>query len=93
MKPVTEQKLFVEPRNYRARRMVDGLRVLPMAGIFLIAMPLFWGGSQDSVKSSAVMLFLFGVWIGLIFLNYLITRRISKERGWLDPINSETSVD
>jgi hypothetical protein len=93
MKPVTEQKLFVEPRNYRARRMVDGLRVLPMAGIFLIAMPLFWGGSQDSVKSSAVMLFLFGVWIGLIFLNYLITRRISKERDWLDPINSETSVD
>jgi hypothetical protein len=93
MKPVTEQKLFVEPRNYRARRMVDGLRVLPMAGIFLIAMPLFWGGSQDSVKSSAVMLFLFGVWIGLIFLNYLITRRISKERAWLDPINSETSVD
>ena len=32
MKPVTEPKLFVEPRNYRARRMVDGLRVLPMAG-------------------------------------------------------------
>jgi hypothetical protein len=93
MKPVTEPKLFVEPRNYRTRRMVDGLRVLPMAGIFLIAMPLFWGGSQDSVKSSAVMLFLFGVWIGLIFLNYLITRRIGKERDWLDPINSETSVD
>jgi len=93
MKPVKEPKLFVEPRNYRTRLMVDGLRVLPMAGIFLIAMPLFWGGSQDSVKSSAVMLFLFGVWIGLIFLNYLITRRISKERAWLDPINSETSVD
>ena len=93
MKPVTEQTLFVEPRNYRARRMVDGLRVLPMAGIFLIAMPLFWGGSQVSVKSSAVMLFLFGVWISLILLNFLITRRISKERGWLDPINSETSVD
>ena len=93
MKPVTEQKLFVEPRNYRARRMVDGLRVLPMAGIFLIAMPLFWGGSQESVKSSAVMLFLFGVWISLILINFLITRRISKERGWLDPINSETSVD
>ena len=93
MKPVTEQKLFVEPRNHRARRMVDGLRVLPMAGIFLIAMPLFWGGSQESVKSSAVMLFLFGVWISLILLNFLITRRISKERSWLDPINSETSVD
>ena len=93
MKPVTEQKLFVEPRNYRARRMVDGLRILPMAGIFLIAMPLFWGGSQESVKSSAVMLFLFGVWISLILLNFLITRRISKERSWLDPINSETSVD
>ena len=93
MKPVTEQKLFVEPRNYRARRMVDGLRVLPMAGIVLIAMPLFWGGSQEPVKSSAVMLFLFGVWISLILLNFLITRRISKERGWLDPINSETSVD
>jgi hypothetical protein len=73
--------------------MVDGLRVLPMAGIFLIAMPLFWGGSGDSVKSSAVMLFLFGVWIVLILLNYLMTRRIGKERDWLDPINSETAVD
>lgn len=93
MKPVTEPKLFVEPRNYRARRMVDGLRILPMAGVFLIAMPLFWGGSGDSVKSSAVMLFLFGVWIVLILLNFLMTRRIGKERDWLDPINLETSVD
>jgi hypothetical protein len=64
-----------------------------MAGVFLIAMPLFWGGSGDSVKSSAVMLFLFGVWIVLILLNFLMTRRIGKERDWLDPINSETSVD
>jgi len=93
MKPVTESKLFVEPRNYRARRMVDGLRVLPLAGIFLIAIPLFWGGSEDSIKSSAVMLFLFGVWIFLILLNFFMTRRIGKERDWLDPINSETSVD
>jgi len=93
MKPVIESKLFVEPRNYRARRMVDGLRVLPLAGIFLIAMPLFWGGSEDSIKSSAVMLFLFGVWIFLILLNFFMTRRIGKERDWLDPINSETSVD
>ena len=93
MKPVTEPKLVVEPRNYRARRMVDGLRVLPMAGVFLIAMPLFWGGAGDSVKSSAVMLFLFGVWFVLILLNFLMTRRIGKERDWLDPINSETSVD
>ena len=93
MKPVIESKLFVEPRNYRARRMVDGLRVLPLAGIFLIAIPLFWGGSEDSIKSSAVMLFLFGVWIFLILLNFFMTRRIGKERDWLDPINSETSVD
>ena len=93
MKPVIESKLFVEPRNYRARRMVDGLRVLPLAGIFLIAMPLFWGGAEDSIKSSAVMLFLFGVWIFLILLNFFMTRRIGKERDWLDPINSETSVD
>jgi hypothetical protein len=64
-----------------------------MAGVFLIAMPLFWGGSGDSVKSSAVMLFLFGVWIVLILLNFLMTRRIGKERDWLDPINSEISVD
>ena len=93
MKPVTEPKLFVEPRNYLARRMVDGLRLLPLAGIFLIAMPLFWSGSGDSIKSSAVMLYLFGVWIVLIFLNYVMTRRIGKERDWLDPINSETLVD
>ena len=93
MKPVSEPKLFVEPRNYRARRMVDGLRLLPLAGIFLIAMPLFWSGSGDSIKSSAVMLYLFGVWIVLIFLNYVMTRRIGKERDWLDPINSETLVD
>jgi hypothetical protein len=39
------------------------------------------------------MLFLFGVWIVLILLNFLMTRRIGKERDWLDPINSETSVD
>lgn len=93
MKQVSEQKLFVEPRNYRARRMVDGLRILPIVGIFLIAMPLFWGGSETPIKSSNVMLFVFGVWAILILTNCITTRRIGKERDWLDPINSETSVD
>ena len=93
MKQVSEQKLFVEPRNYRARRMVDGLRILPIVGIFLIAMPLFWGGSETPIKSSNVMLFVFGVWAILILTNFIMTRRIGKERDWLDPINSETSVD
>jgi len=93
MKPVQEPKLFVEPRNYRTRRIVDGLRVLPLAGIFLIAMPLFWGGTYAVVKSSSVMLFLFGVWAVLILANFIMTRRIGKERDWLDPINTETSVD
>ena len=93
MKQVSEQKLFVEPRNYRARRMVDGLRILPIVGIFLIAMPLFWGGSETPIKSSNVMLFVFGVWAILILTNCIMTRRIGKERDSLDPINSETSVD
>ena len=92
MKQVSEPKLFVEPRNYRARRMVDGLRILPIVGIFLIAMPLFWGGSKTSIKSSDVMLFVFAVWAILIVINCIMTRRIGKERDWLDPINSETSV-
>ena len=93
MKQVSEPKLFVEPRNYRARRMVDGLRILPIVGIFLIAMPLFWGVSKTPIQSSDVMLFVFAVWAILIVINCIMTRRIGKERDWLDPINSETSVD
>ena len=40
-----------------------------------------------------VMLFVFAVWAILIVINRIMTRRIGKERDWLDPINSETSVD
>lgn len=93
MRPVSGRKLFVQPQNYRVRRMVDGLRILPLVGAFLIVMPLFWGSAGSAVKSSAVMLYLFGVWAVLILLNFVITCRIGKERDWLDPINAENLVE
>ncbi|MEM6481920.1 MAG: hypothetical protein AAF922_14960 [Pseudomonadota bacterium] len=82
--------LFVGRRDYYLRRMADAARLLPILGVGLFMFPLFWiapetvsseiGGPDDrSVRTVAVMVYLFVVWIVLAAVSGLISRKLGDE--------------
>ena len=64
--------VFLERRSYRRRRMMDALRILPIVGVLLWLLPLFWpppGAGPDGptpIAMSDAIIYVFGVWIALI---------------------------
>lgn len=82
--------LFLERRSYRQRRLMDALRLLPLLGAVLWAVPLLWGqpetasgmakGAEVSggVPTSRAMLYVFGVWAILAVLALLLSLRLDR---------------
>ncbi len=66
--------LFVAIAGYRHRRAIDGARLLPILGAFLVFLPLLWagGGTRNGI------VYIFSVWIGLIFLAAFLSRRLAE---------------
>ena len=64
--------VFLERRNYRRRRMMDALRLLPILGVLLWMLPLFWPTTADGptapepVPLSTAVTYVFVVWLALI---------------------------
>lgn len=67
--------LFLERQSYRRRRLTDAARLLPLLGVALFLVPLFWsgGGGDDgvgavgpSIATSRAIVFIFGTWAFLI---------------------------
>ncbi|MEM6374267.1 MAG: hypothetical protein AAF727_16040 [Pseudomonadota bacterium] len=64
--------LFLERRSYRRRRMMDALRLLPVLGVLLWMLPLFWPtsadgpGATDKMAMSTAVTYVFVVWLALI---------------------------
>lgn len=80
---------FVARRTYRLRRMMDACRMLPVAGLFLIALPLLWGPPGEQGRDlAATGLYLFAVWGALILAAALLARplaRAGEEEGGSAP--------
>lgn len=67
--------LFVERRTYRRRRMVDAARMMPLLGVGLFFLPLFWKAEDGSPASTVwVMVYLFAIWAGLAILSGVVAR-------------------
>ncbi len=65
--------LFLERQSYRRRRLTDLIRMLPVIGALLWAVPLLWPtGSESSTRSSVAIIYLFGVWLGMVLLGALM---------------------
>jgi hypothetical protein len=68
------QKVFLERPSYGRRRLADAARVLPVAGAAFLAVPVLWPdraeleAGVEPVAMSDAILYVFGVWIGLIVL-------------------------
>lgn len=72
--------LFLERRSYRQRRLMDAARLLPLLAAVLWVVPLLWPkGAQEGTATSTAILYLFGTWLGLAVLAFLISRRLVDE--------------
>lgn len=70
---------FLEKRSYRRRRLTDGLRLLPILGLWLFMVPLLWPGAaarltDTGVSMSSALLYIFCVWCVLIALCAFLSR-------------------
>lgn len=68
------QPLFLARATYRRRRLRDAARLLPVVGVFLLVLPLFWpeGGAGRAV------IFVFVVWALLIALAALLAHGLDE---------------
>ncbi|MEM1371116.1 MAG: hypothetical protein AAGG72_02690 [Pseudomonadota bacterium] len=64
--------IFLERWSYRQRRMLDALRLLPVVGVMLWMLPLFWptgtAETGEPVMLSTALTYIFGVWVLLTLL-------------------------
>ncbi len=58
--------LFLARAVYRIRRLRDAARLLPVVGLFLMLMPLLWGGDGGNDRGGGAVVFVFVVWALLI---------------------------
>jgi hypothetical protein len=67
--------VFLARKGYRARRLTDAARLLPVAGLILFLLPVLWQpAATPEGDTAAGWVYLFGVWAGLIVLAYLLSR-------------------
>jgi hypothetical protein len=65
--------LFLERQGYRRRRLMDAARVLPVAGMVALLLPVLWtGDGQTSTASEG--LYMFGLWLALIVAALALSR-------------------
>lgn len=79
--------LFLARRTYRLRRLSDAARMLPIAGAVLFCVPLLWrsGVEIETVRTTRVMLYVFGLWIALAVIAGIISKRLRPTGTEADP--------
>ncbi len=70
--------VFLERSTYRRRRLVDALRLLPLLGIGLWAVPLLWNAQAHETPMSHAILYVFGVWLILVVAAGLMAVRVGR---------------
>lgn len=83
MKPVTP--VFLARAAYRLRRATDAARILPVLGVVLFLLPMAWTGAA----TSRGVLYLFGVWLGLIVLAAILSRVLINNAPDADDLRQE----
>jgi len=72
--------LFVGRASYRQRRLRDAARLLPLLGLVLWLIPLLWPREPGAAQSTSfALIYLFGVWTGLILLSFVLSRRLRAD--------------
>lgn len=64
--------IFLERDSYRRRRIMDGARILPVAGFVLILLPVLWSFNAGA-NIAAEAVYLFALWTGLIVVAAILS--------------------
>ncbi|MBT8152838.1 hypothetical protein KMP13_02840 [Epibacterium ulvae] len=79
---------FVDRRTYRRRRLMDLSRMLPVFGALLLMLPLMWSPSGTDAPTwsmSAVLIYVFTTWVGLILLALVFGMAVRRwAYHWID---------
>lgn len=72
-------QLFLERRSYRRRRLGDAARMLPVFGLILILLPIFWDPATADAPRSTTWdgEFLFVVWAVMIAVAGVLSRGLT----------------
>lgn len=70
--------LFLAPAPYRRRRLIDAARLLPVFACFLVIVPPLLQGGGEGGRSTAALLYLFGLWALLVLAAALIGRAMIR---------------
>ena len=80
------KSVFLERQGYRRRRLVDTIRILPVIGALLWAVPLLWPtGEEGGVATSDAVIFVFVVWFGLVVAGAFLSRAVARGNVDEDP--------
>jgi hypothetical protein len=83
--------LFLARRAYRQRRLMDAARLLPLVGLFLFLLPIFWQPARTEAADTAPGgLYIFIVWALLIAGCGAIAARLDHEGGGAGDDGQET---
>lgn len=71
--------LFLGRKAYRARRLRDAARLLPVLGFVLVLLPVIWAPAAGAVRSTVPdAVYLFALWVGLIVAAAWVGRALAK---------------
>jgi len=77
---IPRRPAFLAPMLYRRRRVADAARVLPVAGAFLVLLPILWRPAETAAPdTSRGGIYLFAVWFGLIVVAFLLAGRLGRD--------------
>ncbi|SFL39264.1 hypothetical protein [Shimia haliotis] len=71
------KRVFLERQNYRRRRLIDFIRMVPVFGAILWAVPLLWSTEEGrQVATSDAIVFIFFVWFALVGVGCVLARAL-----------------
>lgn len=71
------QPLFLERESYRRRRLADAARLLPVAGLIAVILPVLWlRPDGEGLNIAAEAVYLFALWGVLIALSTALSRAL-----------------
>ncbi|TCL09033.1 hypothetical protein BXY66_1075 [Shimia isoporae] len=75
------KQVFLERQSYRRRRLIDFIRMVPVIGAILWAVPLLWSTEDgESVATSDAVVYVFVVWFGLVVCGGILARALRDGR-------------
>lgn len=81
MKTPQRQPLFLARQTYRRRRLMDAARMLPVAGILLLLLPMLWTPRPGAPRLTAGDgIYLFVIWAVLILAARLLAPRLDSPK-------------